>query len=474
MEGNKKQYHRILLLRMQSSMIGHVKHPQHVYPPLALKYVEALIHRKGGYETKLIDTWLSMQEDGNLIEKVRAWVPDVIVVLANPVDSQAAFDFGTELKKQYPCFLVAVGQEVVVHPERFLSPTCPFDVALPGESEVEVLSAIEKLNDEGAAKAKAFYRPSDGLKPFVIDDLENLPFPSYEPDEIEGYCFSSYPLRMKQQARWGFVLSSRGCPYGCYFCSPIMRKTYGERFRGRTAQNIVDEIEHLMKLGINVISFEDDDITAKRDHALSLCREIKKRGIKVNWICHARVDELDAGLLKEMKDAGCLLLRIGVESGSDRVLQLFRKNPKGRDWKKTCRAIFEEARRLGIATNALVIIGNPEETREEVEGTIDFVVSLNPDMIQVHFFTLYPGSPAYEDYKNLVSEDQVSAMHHYNLPVVNLSRLSSEELWRLRGKFYKKFFFRPSFVFPHLYRYLPFYLHNPKVFRQLSKVTGIL
>jgi radical SAM superfamily enzyme YgiQ (UPF0313 family) len=385
MEETGKEYRRILLLRIHSPFVGKVKHPHHVYPPLPLKYVEALLKNEGGYEVKLIDSWLPSQEHGDLVETVNAWSPDVSVLMANPVDSQAAFDFGGQLKGQNGCFLVAVGQEVELNLGSFLSAGSPFDVALPGESELELLSLIRGLNSQGPEKVKASYHPSsNGLKPSAVEDLDGLPFPTYTQDEIDSYCFSSYPLRMKEKAKWGFVLSSRGCPYACYFCSPIMRKTYGKRVRVRTAENIVDEIEHLMGLGINVISFEDDDLTAKKGHVLALCQEIKRRKLNINWISHARVDELDGSLMKEMREAGCVLLRLGVEAGSERVLRLFRKNPKGRDWKKTCQSVFSEARRLGIATNALVIIGSPDETREEIEATIDLTLELDPDVIQVH------------------------------------------------------------------------------------------
>lgn len=471
----RKNYQRILLMRMHSALIGKVKHPHHVYPPLPLKYMEALLEREGGYEVRLIDSWLPSQTQGDLVERVKAWSPDVSILMANPVDSQAAFDFGAEMKRQDGCFLVAIGQEVGLNLGSFLSATSPFDVALPGESEVEALSLVKNLNSQGPETVRAFYRSSsNGLKPFTVNDVDGLPFPTYERDEIESYCFSSYPLRMKQKARWGFVLSSRGCPYGCYFCSPIMRKTYGAKVRTRTAKNVVDEVEHLMGLGINVVSFEDDDLTARKEHVLSLCQEIKRRKLRINWISHARIDELDPSLMREMREAGCILLRLGVETGSDRVLKLFRKNPKGMNWKETCKSVFAEARRLGIATNALVIIGSPDETREEIEATIELTLELNPDLIQVHFFTLYPGSPAYEEYKDRLPGDQISRMHHYNLPLVNLSRLSREELWKLRSLFYKRFFLRPSFVFSHIYHYGLFYISNPKVFRQLSKVTGIL
>ena len=329
-----KNYQRILLMRMRSQLIGEVKHPHHVYPPLLLKYIETLLQQAGGYEVKLIDTWLSGQQQGELLEKVKAWSPDVAVLMANPVDSQTTFDFGSDLKQQNKCFLVAVGQEVGLNLNHFLSPTSPFDVALPGESEVEMLALLNGLNAKGAEAMRAKYHLSNGLQPFVVNDLDKLPFPTYTRAEIESYCFSAYPLRMKKNAKWGFILSSRGCPYGCFFCSPIMRKTYGEKVRLRTAANIADEIEHLMASGVNVISFEDDDLTAKKDYLRALCQEITRRKLNINWICHSRVDELEPALMQEMKTAGCILLRIGVESGSDRILQMFRKNPRRKDWKK--------------------------------------------------------------------------------------------------------------------------------------------
>ena len=87
MEETGKEYRRILLLRIHSPFVGKVKHPHHVYPPLPLKYVEALLKNEGGYEVKLIDSWLPFQEQGDLVDTVNAWSPDVSVLMANPVDS---------------------------------------------------------------------------------------------------------------------------------------------------------------------------------------------------------------------------------------------------------------------------------------------------------------------------------------------------------------------------------------------------
>jgi radical SAM superfamily enzyme YgiQ (UPF0313 family) len=163
-----------------------------------------------------------------------------------------------------------------------------------------------------------------------------------------------------------------------------------------------------------------------------------------------------------------------VESASYRILGLFRKNPRNLPWREMCLSVFRAARDIGIATNALIIMGGPGETREEAERTIDFVLDLDPDMIQVHFFTLYPGSPLYDEFTGVVSRDEIARMHHYRLPAVNLSRMTLDELWQIRSLCYRRFFLRPSFLVRHLRLHGLFYLLNPRVVRHLSRVSGIL
>jgi anaerobic magnesium-protoporphyrin IX monomethyl ester cyclase len=441
---------------------------------MLLKYIEALLKRDGRFEVRLLDGWLRDGTPVALQRKLANWSPDVVVLMPHPVDLRGAVDFARDLRSQDGAFLVAVGPAVDLNRPALLSADSPFDLALPGESEAETLAVVERLNTEGPAAVRAAYRSAGEGRPFTVDDLDSLPFPSYSKSEVASYSFSSYPLRMSRPARWGFLLSSRGCPYGCYFCSPVMRKTSGPVVRLRRARSVVDEIEHLMACGANVISFEDDNLSVSKDHLLGICREIRQRCLAVNWICHARVDELDQSMMKEMKEAGCVLLRLGVESASDRVLNLLRKNPRGLPWMGVCKTTFAAARRAGIATNALVIIGSPGETRDEVEQTIELVLELDPDIVQVHFFTLYPGSPAYDAHSSRVTGDQVASMHHYGRPVANVSQIPTDELWKTRSEFYKRFLLRPSFLLRHAYHHGAFYLCNPQVVRGLSRVAGII
>jgi radical SAM superfamily enzyme YgiQ (UPF0313 family) len=467
---------KAVLVRVQSSQIGEVQHPQHIYPPLPLKHIEALL-QKNGYPVRLIDQWTNLITEETLLNKCLSESPGVVVILASPVDRETGFGLARSLKKEDPGIItIAVGQDVTLDCQKYLSEDSPFDLPLPGESGKEVYAVIERIKrGEGIREIKSSYVSSGNIvNPFIVEDLDSLPFPTYSLEELEQYCFSSYPLRMTQKAVWGFLLSSRGCPYDCYFCSPIMRKSYGRKYRTRSAQNVVDEIEHLMKLGVTVISFEDDNLSFKRDHLSSICQEIRRRGLKIKWIAHSRIDELTEEMMVTMKKAGCVLLRLGVESGSPRIIRTLRKTCEEGKWLDRCRKTFQLARRLKIATNALFIIGNPTETREEIESSIRLAKELKPDIIQVHYFTLYPGSAAYADYKNTLAPELISKLHHYKLPVVNLSCVSTEELEKLCSRFYKQLLLRPSFIADHLWHYGPFYLKNPNILFHLSRVAKIL
>ncbi|MFQ5902329.1 MAG: B12-binding domain-containing radical SAM protein [Candidatus Binatia bacterium] len=491
---------KVLLVRARSFQIGNLEHPHHIYPPLTLKYIEALLKAKGGYHVKLWDCWPDPRPLEGLVTDTLSWSPDLLVVLSNPVDAEMAFQYASGVKAGGPkALILGIGPEATLNPEKFLRANFPFDAALLGEAELETVSLAERLRrGVGPEEARTHYlRPLQGKsEPLLIADLDALPFPTHSLEELRTYRFI-YPLRMKKRALWGFILSSRGCPNPCIFCSPIIRKSYGRKVRTRSAANVSDEIEHLMKLGVTIISFEDDNLTADHRRLLTLCREIRERSLNISWIAHARVDELTPELLRTMREAGCVLLRLGVESGSERVIRLLKKDRQaeasrskrtsGKEaargnlgehssingWKQKCMMAFREARRAGIATNALFILGSPGETREEMEATIRLAHELRPDMIQAHFFTLYPGSAAYEMFRGRIPPEEISTLHHYQI-TANLSAVSSQELRQIRSRFYKSFLSRPSFLLEHLYRYGFFYLRNRTVLRRLWQITKVI
>ena len=167
------------------------------------------------------------------------------------------------------------------------------------------------------------------------------------------------------------------------------------------------------------------------------------------------------------------MLGIGVESGSERIIKAMHKQATDRSWTGLCRQVFGWTRELGIGTNAYYVIGNPTETRDEIEQTIRLALELNSDSIQVHFYTPYPGSQAWELYKDRMDESISKQLYHYASPLLSLAAVSTDELIKLRSSFYKRYLFRLPFVLRHLRRYGLFYLYNPNIFWSLLGIRKI-
>ena len=232
-------------------------------------------------------------------------------------------------------------------------------------------------------------------------------------------------------------------------------------------------MEHLERQGVNICSFQDDSFSANRRLVRSLCEELIARNSMMPWMARVRVDEVNCELLELMKKAGCVMLGLGVESGSQRIIDGMRKQRTQKSWKNLCRQAFRWTHELGIGTNAYYIIGNPTETRAEIEQTINFALELNSDSIQVHFYTPYPGSAAWKNYQDKIGQHDPEKMFHYATPIFSLADVSVEELVKLRSQFYRRYIFRPGFAMTHFRRHAAFYLRNPDIFLSLLGIRKI-
>ncbi len=459
---------RVLLARLGSDIIKKTGHPRHCCPPFTLKYIQALL-LQDSYEVRLIDCMVKSVPFPQLIENSLSWMPELIVAKADFLCYKNVIKYAQEIKKIKNVFIVLIIQGIKLIDEKL---DCLFDLILSGEVEQQVVYLIKMINQgKSAEEVKAsYFKKRKAL--FLIDKLDTLPFPVNKLSELEKYGLI-YPLKINQKVVWGHILSSRGCSHKCIFCSSLTRYSFGRKIRLRDSANVVEEIQYLIKQGANVISFDDDDFTASSEHIISICKEIKKRHLHIPWIAHARIDEVDIELLKNMHQAGCVLLRLGVESGSDKILRKLQKNDSHIDWIKQAKFVFKAARKLNIATLALFIIGNPSETKDDFQASIQLAENLDPDMIQVHFFTPYPDSIAYRNFR-LKLDLNKNEMYHYANPQIELSDFDINSLIKMRAFFYRKVLFKPKFIFRHLKDYLIFYLHNLKVFKNLIKIWHIL
>ena len=282
------------------------------FPPLGIGYVAASL-KKHGVPTELVDcTFMSRDET---VEKVKRSNPQVIGIYSMFSMKRSSLELARVLKDECD-LLVAGGPLPTLDPADFLE---AFDVAVIGEGEQTMVDLVDCF-DKGTAfsHVKGIAYKSHGEVRYAsprgfVEDLDCLPFPSRELFDNEAY-------KRYYAERFGYtttpLITSRGCPFSCDFCS---RPVFGSSFRLRSAGNIVDEVKLIVELGYDRVWFADDCFTLDRKHLVNVCDEMMRRDADVSWECLSRVDTMDKEIAVKMRQAGCVRVFFGLESGNDCV-----------------------------------------------------------------------------------------------------------------------------------------------------------
>jgi anaerobic magnesium-protoporphyrin IX monomethyl ester cyclase len=370
------------------------------FPPLGVSYIAATL-QKTGHDVDLIDcTFLDRKE---ALRKALAVKAEVVGVYCMVTMLDECLWFAEQLRAHCR-LLVAGGPLPTCDPEPFLE---HFDVVVRGEGEQtfqELLGACEE--DAGMSHiAGIVYRTradlSDngdiiftGERGFT-KELDRIPFPARELLPNESYI-------QYGKKKYGYsittVMSTRGCPYRCEFCSNVV---FGGSYRERSPQNVVDEIETALALGYDRISFADDVFTMKKDRVIRVCREIKRRGLHFKWECLGRVDALDYPTALEMKEAGCMRIFFGIESGNDRILELMNKKITTDEARRAVIA----AHQAGLQVGAFFIICYPGDSDDTVLNTLHFATSLPLDYLGLSMPYPLPGTELYKRTKDRIMRD---------------------------------------------------------------------
>jgi len=440
---------KILFLNLTEHLNPKIKHPRHIHPPLDIGYCASLLDAHG-HETFFMDFAIKKFPLDKIISFVKKRKIKVVVFKLSPCILSWGLNFLNDIKKNSNVFLVGIGPTPTVLTSELLFKGSPVDLCIVEEPEITLLELINRIesgkkieNVLGTAFLKKRLIVNKG-RPF-INDLDCLPFPKHSFFLDKGYTFF-YPTGMFDELKTGFILSTRGCPYNCIFCSPVERVSFGKTYRVREPGKVVDEMESIKKTGVNFIYFEDDNFTFNNDHVKKICEEITKRRLKMKWGVQARVDNVDYETLKLMKKAGCSTICFGIESGSSRILKIINK---GINLKQIKNAV-QNANKLGIKTIGFFIIGNPSEKRKEIIESLSLAKKLPLDMVQVHFFTTYPGSKAF---RNFVNNSNIEDLNTQDFPT-SFSCLSKEELKRYQKYFYLNFYFTTGRIFKTFSRFL--------------------
>jgi anaerobic magnesium-protoporphyrin IX monomethyl ester cyclase len=225
---------------------------------------------------------------------------------------------------------------------------------------------------------------------------------------------------MYGRRKYGFavttVMSTRGCPYRCEFCSNVV---FGGSYRSQSAENVVDEIEKVLELGYDRVAFADDLFTLKKARVLEICAQIHHRKLRFSWECLARVDAVDRELALEMKEAGCTRIYFGVESGNDHILELMEKKITP----EQARQAVEVCRKAGLEVGAFFILYYPGETDETTINTLRFATSLPLDYLGLTMPYILPGTSLYERVKDRIGHE----LDFSEIPLVNNAPVYDQE-----------------------------------------------
>jgi radical SAM superfamily enzyme YgiQ (UPF0313 family) len=354
--------------------------------PLGLLYIGTKL-RDSGIDCIVIDMSFYGLNIENLKSIVNQYSPDIVGITVMTYTFCTALEISHMVKCVDPgIYVILGGPHATFQGREILSESQDVDIVVRYEGEITMVELLKCLEHNGTlrrVKGIAF-RENELIfetpdRPF-IENLDELPFPdrNFLPlqkyKEILGYCS---------------MITSRGCPYLCRFCSNV----FGKNYRARSVENIIDEIEIIVsEYGFTNVSFVDDLFTLDTKRVIEICAEIKNHGLEFEWGCSARVDTVTKDLLKTMKHAGLTGIFVGFESGVQRTLDLMKKGNTVEQGIKVAKWTKE----LGIELVASFIIGFPGETKHMALSTIDYARKLHPSKVLFNFFVPLPGSVVYD------------------------------------------------------------------------------
>lgn len=447
-------------------------HPQDILPPFGIGFTATILKSKG-IKVRIIDMLVEDLGPPEIAELIAKDSPDLVILESTSAAQAALKDFASLNKARIWCMghFASTLPEILLKNNRFIEGCI---IGEPEETIIELVDCLNRAGDIRAVNGIAFYdRKEDKIiiieQRAFIEDLDSLPPIDFRLLKFNKYRVFSAHVPTWRKLRWGFLLTSRGCAYKCIYCSPTLRQSYGANMRANSPEMVVRMMERLISdYKVNAIAFQDDNFSFDKKRTIEICRIIIERRLDIYWVIQARADCLDKETLEWLKRAGCCCIAVGVEAGSERVLKLLKKGQT----KAIIRSSFKQIKEAGISGIGFFMIGNPNETHAEIMETFELANELRPQMIQVAFFTPYPGSSFYETLNGKKTE--LNSVHHYNMLKHNFSNIPDRELRRIHKMFYLRYYFSPRFIARYLRNRAPYAFLNNHEFGLLCRTFKYL
>jgi magnesium-protoporphyrin IX monomethyl ester (oxidative) cyclase len=445
--------------------------PQTFYPgsdqpsgnlPLGLMYMAAVLEQ-AGYKTEILDAFMTddpFRKDGEMItvgmpfdqikQEIQQRKPD-IVGIAGPFTCQIehALKVSNVTKEVDSSILTVVGgPHVTVVPKDFLEEAKNVDIAVIGEGEYamrEIAQCFEGKKQLSEILGVAYRKNGEVSvnepRPFITN-LDELPYPAYDHVDMERYLSPKKIGYRSFRNRAISMITSRGCPYNCCFCSVHLHM--GRGFRAHSANYTLKHIQYVVdNFKVENLFFEDDNLTFDLERFEAICDGLIEKKIKIGWETPngVRADCLNLNLLQKMKKSGCQSVFFGVESGDQEILN--NVICKSLDLNRV-EEVAKICRQIGLKTGGFYIIGFPGEKKENMQRTVDFALKLKRDFdVGMHLFIATPsyGTKLYEECKakgyiqrDLSWNSFAEARQPKGMPLISTQDFTSEEVKEIATK----------------------------------------
>jgi radical SAM superfamily enzyme YgiQ (UPF0313 family) len=399
--------------------------------PLGLAYVAAVL-RQERFAVDVLDLNVTSSDIRvELVVKLAEQAYSFFGITGMIINFKEAQKISAVLKCQCPQVPIILGGGLASAIPRAVFSKTDVDICVLGEGEVtivDLLTALSRGEDISHIQGICF-KHSNGVTfnqlRKVAAPINELPFPAWDLFPIAAYLGAG-----KKGGRHMDIVTSRGCPYRCTFC---YKGIFGDKFRGRDAENIIQEILLLKnRYGIKSFTIRDDTFVIERKRVVEFCGKLLDARVRLEWFCNGRIDRMDKELLKLMKKAGCVSIAYGIESGNSEILSKMKKDLSIEKAKDVIRATRKE----GMTSLGYFIIGMPGENRETINDSIRFCKETG---IVPHFNFAGP-IPGTELYDYAVRSGYIKNDLDYVLNMdwkslsVNMTNLSNEELLFLGKK----------------------------------------
>lgn len=397
------------------------------HEPLNIGCIAAVLEAHG-VEVRIIDEVAGQ----DVAEELARFKPGFAGITAATPFAGDAYR-AAEICKKAGIITVMGGVHASVLPDEALGHV---DIVVRGEGEEAMKDIV--VND---VRDRVVTRP-------YIRDLDSIPRPAYHLMDMDFYCaardrapYNTALMFIPRGYKVASMLTSRGCPYSCIFCHNSWK---GLPFRAHSPERVVEDIKYLADTyQVKALTFFDDDFFAIKKRTIRICELIKEKNIDIIWGCNGRVDTVDAQVLRIAREAGCRQVAFGMESGSQKILDVLNKRTTVSQNAHAVRL----CRDAHVSCVAFFMLGSPHETREDVELTRKFIMNSGIDCIGLCMATPFPGTKLWDwcAGKGFIPADIRWSEFSPDDPSVRVSEfLSPEELKRLRSKIFLQFAFKKN------------------------------